>query len=184
MVWSRRSRVIIVFEVDWTSYEFLFLIHLTVDWGWPVVIQFKVTSEPMTTLRFHRSSTTWVTVWVPDGWKLVPGVDCVEWRSLPPSHEMLGLGWILAVQIKVTVKLTTALWFVGSSTFWTGWRSEEWQWGNYCCYDSCSFANSLANRLEGRKTRLRSGLRQLKSWKRVLPKGTWQVTNQQLFLIF
>ena len=145
------------------------------DHWWPVVIQFKVTSEPMTTLRFHRSSTTWVTVWVPDGWKLVPGVDCVECWSLPLAHEMLGLRWLLAVQIKITLKPTTTPWFVRSSTFWIGCRSEEWQWGNYCCYDSCRFANSLANRLEGRKTRLRSGLRQLNSWKRVLPisKGSW-----------
>ena len=132
----------------------------------------KTDAEP---LRFHRSSTTWVTVWVPDGWKLVPGVDCVECRSLPLAHEMLGLRWLLAVQIKVTLKPTTTLWFVRSSTFWIGCSSEEWQWGNYCCYDSCRFANSLANRLEGRKTRLRSGLRQLNSWKRVLPisKGSW-----------
>ena len=100
----------------------------------------------------------------------------LRWMPIiAPCTWVLGMGWLLAAQIKVTLKPTTALWFVRSSIFWIGWRSEEWQWGNYCCYDSCRFPNSLANRLEGRKTRLRSGLRQLNSWKRVLPisKGSW-----------
>ena len=150
----------------WSRLDIIWIVVLDPPDGW----------LRMTSCNTIQSNVrTWVTVWVPDGWKLVPGVDCVECRSLPLAHEMLGLRWLLAVQIKVTLKPTTTPWFVRSSTFWIGCRSEEWQWGNYCCYDSCRFANSLANRLEGRKTRLRSGLRQLNSWKRVLPisKGSW-----------